>query len=120
MDTVLLATSDAELGATLSAELEGLGYQPIWTLDGYEACMAALEQQPAAVILDRNLGVHTGLESAMRLREDPEISPALPIILLSDDALDHHPLEKAGITEVMAKTHSVHELQEMLSRLLHP
>jgi len=120
MDIVILATSDAETGATFSAELEGLGYQAEWALDGFDACVAAVQLQPVAVILDRHLGVHTGLESAKRLREDPDIPPMLPIILISDDDLDTHILEKAGVTEVIGKTHSLHELQELLSRLLHP
>lgn len=120
MDIVLLATSDAETGATLSAELEGLGYQAEWALDGFEACVAAAEHMPQAVILDRNLGVHTGLESAKRLREDPDIPPNLPIILLTDDDLDPHIRDGAGISGVIGKTHSLHELQELLSQLLRP
>lgn len=120
MDIILFATSDGETGATLSAELEGMGYQADWTLDGFALCEAAAKLQPVAVILDRNLEVFSGLDSASRLRADPDIPPHLPLILLSDDDLDSHLLEKAGISAVIGKTHSFHELQELLSRLLHP
>jgi len=116
MAKMLLATSDTSLYGLLSAGLEGLGHEVIWALDGQDAYLQALSGPPDAVFLDRNLTIHSGLEAARLLRADPEISPSMPIVLLSDEAIDSHECERAGISALLPKSHGQHELQELVSR----
>lgn len=114
MAVVLIATSDSALAITLSAEIEALGHEPLWEADGHAAHMAALESQPKVVFMDTTLPVHTGLELAALLRADPDLPRELPLLLLTDDAVDPHTLERNGITAVFPKTHEAAALREIL------
>ncbi len=114
MAVVLIATSDSGLAITLSAEIEALGHEPLWEADGHTAHEAALESQPKVVFLDTNLPVHTGLELAALLRAEPDLPRELPVFLLSDDAVDTHTLERAGITALFPKAHDAATLRGIL------
>lgn len=117
MPVVLIATSDSALANIFSAELEALGHEPLWEADGHAAHRAALESQPDLVLLDVTLPVHTGLELAALLRKEPDLPAHLPVLLLTDDAIEPHALEKAGVTQVFPKTHEASALRELLTAL---
>lgn len=112
--SVLIATEDSGAYAVLSAEVEALGFEPLWATDGHDAYELALAEEPCVVFADNVLSVFTGLELTARLREDPEIPRELPIYLLSDDALEPHVLERSGLTGVFPKTHSGDRLRELI------
>jgi len=114
MPAVLVATDDATLGNALSCEIEGLGFEALWEVDGHSAHESAVDKLPQAVMLDANLTVHTGLELATLLRAEPDLPRELHIVLLTDDAIDPHTLERAGITCTFPKSHDGAALRELL------
>jgi CheY-like chemotaxis protein len=117
MATVLIATEDSTAFSILSAEIEGEGHSALWACDGQEAVDMALEQKPSLVLLDASLPVYSGFEVVEMLRADPEIPRSLPVLLLTDEAIDPHRFEQAGFTEQFPKTHDHHVMREVLSRL---
>ncbi len=118
MATIVIATGDAALYSTLSAEIEGQGHAVEWATDGKDAHEAVLASQPALVFLDLTLTVFNGLETAAMLRGDPDVAAELPILLLTDDDLNPHEVEAAGLTALFPKAHGEYELRECLSQLV--
>jgi CheY-like chemotaxis protein len=114
MALVLVATDDAALGHALSCEIEGLGFDSLWEVDGHSAHLAAVERLPEVILLDANLTVHTGLELSGLLRAEPDLPRETRIVLLSDDAVDPHTLEHAGVNTVFPKAHDGAALRELL------
>ena len=114
MAKILLATGDAALHAVFEAELEGGGHEVIWAADGQEACALALAESPDLVLLEPNLPVFSGVETCVLLREDPEIPRYLPIMLVTDEEVNPHTVDKARVTEVFPKTHHVSELLDLV------
>jgi len=115
MAKMLVATDDSALAALLQGVLEGLGHAVVWVLDGREALEAALDGAEA-VFLDRNLAIFHGLETARLLHEDPDIPEHLPVVILSDDPVEPHQCDQAGVTAVLSKSPTLHELQELTSQ----
>jgi len=120
MAKILLATDDAELYAILSAEIEGEGHSCLWAVNGQDAYETATQEQPDAVLLDVALDIFDGFECCAMLREDPDIPKELPILLLSDDALNPKLLERVLASRHFSKTHITHELIDLLADLLPP
>jgi CheY-like chemotaxis protein len=117
--TLLIATADSALGTLLSAQAESAGAHVLWEADGMAAYEAVLEHQPQAVMLDVNLPIHTGLELAEMLRADPEVPRELRIALLTDDAVEPHRLERAGVDGIFPKTHDAAMFWEWLGWAVH-
>jgi len=115
MARILLATQDTVLYETLDAELSGEGHETVWAPDGAEALALALEEALQAALLDRSLPVYPGLTLCAMLREDPDIDRGLPVYVLSDEALEPHAVERAGVTGVFPKTHEAGALRELVS-----
>ena len=118
MANVIIASTDAELLAILGAELSALGHCVIEAVNGQEAYESAVGQQADLVFVDASLPVFSGLETCALLRDDPELSPRLPVLLLSDDPLDSRMVEHARLTGVFAKKHAMHEVADLLARHL--
>jgi DNA-binding response OmpR family regulator len=112
--TVVIATDDAALGAMLTAESEAVGATVYWETDGFAAYEAILQHEPDVAMLDVNLPVHTGVELAGMLRADPSVAGTLIVALLTDDAMEPHTMERAGVTCLFPKTHDAAELREWL------
>ncbi|MBI2421697.1 MAG: hypothetical protein HYV27_02625 [Candidatus Hydrogenedentes bacterium] len=118
MATIVLGTEDSTIWATFDAELGGLGHTVVWAATGQEVYDACLATPPDAVLLCPNLRVFDGFACCEILRNDPEISNALPIVLLTDEEPNPHDVEKAGFTGRFPETHSVQYLAERLSNWL--
>jgi len=114
MALVLVATDDAALGNALTCEIEALGLDALWEVDGHSAHVATLDRLPDVLLLDANLTIHTGLELATLLRAEPDLPRETHIYLLSDDAVEIHTLENAGVTGVFPKAHDGAALRELL------
>ncbi len=118
MATVLIATPDAALYTIFAAEISAEGHDILWALDGNEACARTLSEQPQVVFLDRSLPIFNGFEVCRQLRNDPQCPPSLPIILLSDDAIDSRQLAKVGATGCFPKTHLGADARDLIVKLL--
>lgn len=113
MAIIVIASLDGEAVTTLSNELEAEGHKVRWAGDGQEACEMAVGA--ALVFLERELPVFSGFEVAAILRGDPDIPRELPILLLDDDAVDPHVFDHSGFTGQFRKSHSYHEVRELVS-----
>ena len=120
MGRILVATDDAPTLAVIGAELAGAGHEVVEALTGQDAYEAALAETPDLVILDAELAVFDGFETARMIRDDPDMPPRLPVILLHGVDLDPHKVEKSGATGVFPKSHSAPALFDLLVTHLSP
>lgn len=118
MAKILVASEDLLAQEQMVATIEAEGYQVITAMDGYEAQEVALAEQPDLVLLEPKLAVFNGFETALALREDPEISDEVPIVMITDETVDPHKVERYRITELFPKTHGSVHLRDMVIRLL--
>lgn len=118
MAQVLIATEDAALYYVLSAECEGEGHTALWAAQGHEAYQMALTEAPDLVFLDVALAYFNGYELCEMLRADPHVPGGLPIFLLADDYLNPQVLSRIRATGMFSKTHSAHEIRELLAEHL--
>lgn len=118
MAKALIAGEDYETFAHIMAVLEGDKHEVTWVNDGMEACEAAVNELPDLIILDQKLKYYNGLESARRIREDPDVPKVTAIVLVSDADIDVRKLEAAGVDELLDKNISAVELRDVAVRLL--
>lgn len=120
MGTILLACDDIGFEALVMAELEGCGHSVVVAHAGYEVMELAPSIQPDMVMLTPALPVFDGFEVTRRLREDPDIPPRLPIIMIAAAPIESRTIEKAGATEVLLTTHNAADIADLLARYLQP
>lgn len=118
MAKVLVATEDLLAQEQMVATIESEGYETVTANDGFEAQEVAVKEQPDLILLEPKLAVFDGFETALALREDPEISNEVPIVMITDEAVDPHKVERFRITELFPKTHGSVHLRDMVVRLL--
>jgi DNA-binding response OmpR family regulator len=120
MANIILATPDTLIYDVFSAEIAAAGHQVYWASNGQEAYELALAHAADAVLLDAQLPVFNAFETCEMLRDDPDIPAQLPILLLTDEDIDPHKLERAHLTMAFPKTHLAQALNETLGALLGP
>lgn len=118
MAQIVIASEDLGVLAVLAAEVAAEGHDVIEVMNGQDALDSVSPNGADLVFLDRSLPIFNGIEVCQMLREDPDLPPSLPIILVTDEDLDSHTRERARITVVLAKTHSMHEVRDLLARYL--
>jgi PAS domain S-box-containing protein len=79
---VLVVDDDVDAADSLALLLRMSGYDALVAYSGATALQAAVERQPAAVILDLSLPGMDGYELARRLRRHPQLA-AVPLLALS-------------------------------------
>lgn len=116
MADIVLATADASIFEIFNAELSGLNHQVHWAMDGFEAVALTEQTSPLLVLLDSPLGVYDTYAVARIVRDNPEISRHLPIILLSDDLEPSEQIAQAGFTEIFPRNHELCVLVELMAK----
>ena len=112
---VLVVDDDHDVLAVSADMLRQLGYRVTTAASGQEA-LAALEAQPAIVVLDHAMPAMTGLEvaAAMRTRGyDGPIILATGYAELTEADQD----DLATLQGVLNKPYSIHELETLLARI---
>jgi DNA-binding response OmpR family regulator len=109
---ILIIEDDAKIARLIELELKCEGYHTRVISDGMEGLIAAREQPPDLVILDRLLPSMDGMEVCRRIRQRSDI-PILMLTALSDfqervDGLD------AGANDYIVKPFN---LDELLARI---
>jgi signal transduction histidine kinase len=94
MSSILIVDDSPSARETLTAFLEGQGYQLFTASDGTEALQLAADHQPDVILLDVMMPGMDGFEVSRRLRSTPELAE-VPIIILT--ALDDHDSLLRGI-----------------------
>ena len=118
MASILIATDDSALYEILAAEIGAEGHEAHWAIDGHEACEMVPGTDPSLIMLDAGLAIYNAFETCALLRSDPEVPAQLPILILSDDDVDPHKLEKVRATALFPKTHPAHDLRDALVKYL--
>lgn len=108
--TVLVADDDALVRGVLRMALARSGYTVVEARDAAEALEAAMQHDPAIVVLDINMPGGTVHETLGSLRER---CPALPVLVLSGET--HPPADLVGAKSDFARKPI--ELDDLLARI---
>ena len=87
MSTILIVDDEPSARETLTAMLDGQGYQLELAINGFEALQTAERVRPDLILLDVMMPGMDGFETCRRLRSTPQLAE-VPIIILT--ALDNH------------------------------
>jgi DNA-binding response OmpR family regulator len=109
--TVLLAEDEPNIVESLTFLLERAGFDISVASDGRQALDAALEQQPAVLVLDLMLPELDGYEVLRRLRADPK-GEKLPVLMLTakGQRIDRETALECGADLFMTKPFSNAEI----------
>lgn len=110
--TIVIADLDSAFVLSMQATLEGEGHTVHTALDGYEALTLCQGVDPDLVFLATNLAVLTGEAVTEALRDDPDMPPDLPIILICGEDPNIRAVEQCGATGWMARGLESHALRE--------
>ena len=118
MGRILLAGTDAAALDILANEIIGEGHEVIEASDGDEAYDRVLNEFPDLVVLEPSMPVFDGYETCERLRADPDVAPALPIVFLVGQDVDTRRLERVGVTDTLGIVHDAFEVTDLLTKHL--
>lgn len=118
MARIVVAGEDYAALTVLEAELRAANHEVTVVHDGQSACEAVLEVNPDMVFLEPSMPVFNGYEACRMMRDDPELSPALPVIFLVSVDTGNRLMEKAGATGRLPKRHEAWQVSELLSQYL--
>lgn len=99
--------------------LELAGYRVIEATDGEQALTAALEEQPALILMDLSLPRMDGLAATRNIRKHHELKDVPIIAVSAHDSRDFHAeATEAGCDHYVAKPIDFAVLASLLDRLL--
>lgn len=120
MGVVLLASADSAMVRLFSASIEAHGHRVHVCTDGLDATRDAQTLQPDLVLLDASLPVFDGYAACEVLRNDPEVSPTLPIFIVRATGGNPKRLTQAGGTGHVTRFPTSTELGDLLAKVLQP
>ena len=112
MNYILVADDDAATREVLSLALTEEGYEVQTTPDGAAALSAAVERQPALILLNAHMPIMDGAAFARAYHQAP--GPHAPIIALSADG------HAIGTDSTLSKPFDLTELLELVSQYTSP
>src|SRR5262245_24483107 len=116
---VLIVDDNKDAATSLSRLLSALGKETRVTYDGLSAVAAAAEFRPDVAFLDLGMPGMDGIETARRLREQPEGKACILIALTGwGDKEDRARTLNAGFATHLVKPVKVNELEATLKSLL--
>jgi DNA-binding response OmpR family regulator len=117
--TVLLADDDAHITCVVAQKLRSSGFHVTIARDGEEAYELACRIRPAIAITDLQMPRMSGLDFAIKLRENPA-TYAVPVLMLTARGyiLDSHALDRTNIRQIMGKPFSARELVKRIKETL--
>jgi two-component system phosphate regulon response regulator PhoB len=116
---VLVADDSATVRRLVASRLTADGHEVIEAEDGEQALALALDQDPAAIVLDKVMPKLDGFEVVRRLSERAD-SKRPPIVMLTERAGEEDVLDglDLGVEEYMPKPFSPRELSVRVNRVL--
>jgi DNA-binding response OmpR family regulator len=114
---VLVVEDNATIGGLLVALLREEGYRALRAWDGREAMKMARDRRPDLIVLDLSLPYRDGVEVLRELRANDDTVDA-PIIVVSGNALQMSPDDRALVTDTVAKPFDIDRLMNVFRRHL--
>jgi two-component system OmpR family response regulator len=119
---IFVAEDDMATLELIITRLNVAGYDTAFARDGAEAVNGILQTRPTAVILDVNMPLLDGFGVMRALRDNPSVSPTLPIMVLTarNSPEDVRRAIQLGARDFLAKPFRDAQLLERVGRLLRP
>jgi DNA-binding response OmpR family regulator len=114
---VLVVEDNATIGGLLVALLREEGYRALRAWDGREAMKMARDRRPDLIVLDLSLPYRDGVEVLRELRANDDTVDA-PIVVVSGNALQLTPDDRALVTDTVAKPFDIDRLMNVFRRHL--
>jgi len=114
---VLVVEDNATIGGLLVALLREEGYRALRAWDGREAMKMARDRPPDLIVLDLSLPYRDGVEVLRELRSNDDTAEA-PIVVVSGNALQLTPDDRALVSEAVSKPFDIDRLMNVFRRLL--
>lgn len=113
----ILITDDSKLlRQKLRKELESLGCEVLEAENGKEAVLHALKDEPDGIFLDVVMPEVGGVEA---LRVIKEVSPSLPIVMLSSAGTPQKLMEtlKLGALDFIQKPYTIEQIKKAIEQI---
>jgi DNA-binding response OmpR family regulator len=114
---VLVVEDNATIGGLLVALLREEGYRALRAWDGREAMKMARDRKPDLIVLDLSLPYRDGVDVLRDLRANEDTVDA-PIVVVSGNALQLTPDDRALVTDTVAKPFDIDRLMNVFRRHL--
>src|SRR5688500_7496648 len=114
---VLVDEDNATIGGLLVAVLREEGYRALRAWDGREAMKMARERRPDLIVLDLSLPYRDGVEVLRELRANEDTVEA-PVVVVSGNATQLTPEDRALVTDTVAKPFDIDRLMNVFRRHL--
>ncbi len=116
---ILLADDEAHITCVVAQKLRSAGFAVATARDGAEAYEIALKSPPALVVTDLQMPRLSGLELAVRLRQNASTS-LTPVMMLTARGyiVDQATLSVTNIRHLMAKPFSARDLLKRTIELI--
>ncbi|SHF74151.1 His Kinase A (phospho-acceptor) domain-containing protein [Microbulbifer donghaiensis] len=110
--SILLLENENQV--SLRDDLVAQGHQVVWENNGVDGADAALQQKFDLILIDRQLPLMDGIETAQKIRRG--VGPELPIFALVSDprAGDRERYQARGLTGVLARPVAEKQLRQLL------
>ena len=97
--------------------IESMGHEVMEAETGPDSIVMAAERKPDLILMDVNIPGMDGLETTLRLKQDPELA-AIPVIALTANAMkgDRERCLAAGCDGYMQKPVGVSDLRREITR----
>lgn len=116
-DTVLVVDDDTSILDTVSAILEGEGYDVVSATSGEEALDAVKRRRPAVILLDMRMPVMDGWAVARALRSQ---GINVPIVVMTAAESAKRWADEVGAEGYLAKPFGLDELLQIVQRFRGP
>ena len=100
--TVLVVDDDQDVVKATSLRLRAAGYHIISAFDGGQGVLAAIDQQPDAILLDVRMPRMDGLAALEKLRQCDQTKD-IPVVMLSASLVDKQAALDAGARYFLTK-----------------
>jgi DNA-binding response OmpR family regulator len=114
---VLVVEDNATIGGLLVALLREEGYRALRAWDGREAMKMARDRRPDLIVLDLSLPYRDGVDVLRELRANDDTVDA-PIVVVSGNAMQLTPDDRALVTDTVAKPFDIDRLMNVFRRHL--
>lgn len=118
--TVLLVDDEDEMLEMYAAKLQEADFETLAAHDGYEAIDMAKEDQPDLILLDIMMPGLSGMETLLKLKEDPATAD-IPVAFLSslpETADEVATAKTAGAADFISKDIELDAFAERVEKIL--